>query len=200
MGRTSTRGESRKRASSARSFGSRVPAAKAPKQLTEHDAVEIQAVGVCDDIDHIGGTKHERYVGIGVGQKRTYALLPEIGVNLVKCRCVAFERDTFTLTPTPRQGVEVVMTAKRWLDPLIAKSLRDETQHQRVDARVFLRGKSFQLGKRLCVKATDAEVCHDIFLAGKGLSKMLSHALPALQVPVSSDRSLPVCLSVYRLR
>jgi hypothetical protein len=87
MGRTSTRGESRKRASSARSFGSRVPAAKAPKQLTEHDAVEIQAVGVCDDIDHIGGTKHERYVGIGVGQKRTYALLPEIGVNLVECRC-----------------------------------------------------------------------------------------------------------------
>jgi hypothetical protein len=155
---------------------------------------------VCDDIDHIGGTEHERYVGIGVGQKRTHALLPEIGVNLVECRCGLLENDTLTLTPTPRQGVEVVMTAKRWLDPLMAQSLRDETQHQGVDARVFPRGKSFQLGKRLCVKTTDAEVCHDIFLAGKGLSKMLSHALPALQVPVSSDRSLPVCLSVYRLR
>lgn len=143
------------------------------KQLTEHDAVEIRAVGVCDDIDHLGCTKHERCSGIGVEQNRAHALLPELGANLIERRCGLFERDALTLTPTPRKGVEVVMAPKSWFDPLMAQSLRDEAQYQGVDARVFPRGTSFQLGKRLCVKTTDAEVCHDILVEGKVLSKML---------------------------
>jgi hypothetical protein len=94
----------------------------------------------------------------------------QLGVNLVERCCCLLERDTFTLTPTPRQGVEVVMTAKRWLDPLMAQSLRDEPQHQRIDARVFLRGTSFQLGECFCVKTTDAEICHDLPCAGNTIA------------------------------